>query len=226
MCAWTRQRTDFNVQEFYRIIEQKGYIVNWSKASVCPCIPKDGPGQPDFNCPLCYGKGRYWYDAQTIKGIMTNFNDELKYNQIGETLAGTSYFTTLATNKLSFWDRLSNRHSKVRYSEVVIKGTHGGTDNLRFVPLKVLSLRTISTVYQSNVDFTVDSKTSIVTWLPIDNEPNSGERYSIEYMMHPSWIVIDLPNVLRDTYIKHKLPGIGLAELPVRAVVRLEYFVF
>jgi hypothetical protein len=155
---------------------------------------------------------------------MTNFNEEARYNQTGETMAGTSYFTTQAVNKLGFWDRLTNRHSQVRYSEVVTKGETRGKDLLRFIPLKVNVLRTVTKEYDYGIDFSIDSETGVIDWVLPGNEPNRGEQYSVEYYTHPRWIVIDLTNVLRDTYVKAKRPGSTFTPLPVRAVVRLEFF--
>lgn len=222
--TWTRQRTDFKIDEFMRLILQKGYIVTWEKSSICPCITKDAQGQPDFNCPLCYGKGRYWYDPRTIQGIMTAFNQEEQFRQTGEILPGTSYFTTLPQNKLGFWDRLTHSHSQIRFSEVVEKGDSQGKDKLRFLPTDVLSLRTVSTIFVKNKDFMIDT-TGYINWLPTGLEPTRGERYSVEYLMHPRWICIDLTNVIRDTYVKAKKPGITYQPMPVKAMVRLEFFV-
>ena len=222
--TWTRQRTDFKIDEFMRLILQKGYVVTWEKSSLCPCITKDAQGQPDFNCPLCYGKGRYWYDPRTIQGIMTAFNQEEQFRQTGEILPGTSYFTTLPQNKLGFWDRLTHSHSQIRFSEVVEKGDGQGKDKLRFLPTDVVSLRTVSTVFILDKDFMIDT-TGYINWLPTGLEPTRGERYSVEYLMHPRWICIDLTNVIRDTYVKAKKPGITYQPMPVKAMVRLEFFV-
>ncbi len=222
--AWLSQRVDFKPDEFIRIILQKGYLVVWEKSSICPCITKDEQGQPDFNCPLCFGKGRYWYEPKSIQGIMTAFDQKEQFRQTGEILPGTSYFTTLPDNKLGFWDRLTNSHSQIRFSEIIVKGAHSAKDKLRFLPTDAISLRTVSTTYEKNKDFSIDI-TGYVDWIPTGLEPKSGERYSIEYLMHPRWIVIDMPNVLRDTYVKSKKSGITFQAMPVRAMVRLEFFV-
>jgi len=224
--SWQSQRVDFKVDEFYKLVSQKGYIVTWERATVCPCLKTvSGTGQPDINCPLCGGKGRFWHDPQTIKGIMTNFNEQARYNQIGETMAGTSYFTTLPENKLGFWDRLTHKHSEVRYSEIITKGERNATDKTRFIPLKVDVLRTVSKQYDYGIDFSIDSATNVINWMAPGNEPDRGEQYSVEYFTHPRWIVIDLPNVIRDTYVKRKKPGSTYTPMPVRAVIRLEFFV-
>lgn len=199
--------------------------MTWEKASDCPCIPKGGQGQPDFNCPLCHGKGRYYYDPQVIQGVMTSLSADVRFNQVGEIMTGTNYFTTLPENKLGFWDRITNYDSRVRYSETVEKGESGAKDRLRFKPIDVLGLRTVSTVYEKGVDFMLSEEDQSMDWLPTGLEPVRGERYSVEYLLHPRWIVIDLVNVLRDTYVKSKRPGVKFQELPIRALVRLEFFV-
>lgn len=225
--VWASQRIDFQTQEFYRLIKQKGMLVVWEKSTICPCIMKDTAGQPNFNCSLCSGKGRYWYDPQDIEGIMTNLTEDAKYNQAGEIMAGTNYFTTQATNKLGFWDRVTNIHSIIRYSEILEKGEIGGKDKSRFVPIEVNLLRTIEKEYTSGRDFTFDGVTNRIDWIDVgSDQPKLGEQYTLEYNIHPSWICIDLVNVVRDTYVKQKRPGITHIELPVRAVVRLEFFCF
>ncbi len=227
--ARDRQRADFRYDEFYYLIQQKGYQVTWEKAVICPCITKDKAGQPDINCPLCSGKGKYWHDPQDIQGIMTSLQEQDKFTQAGEIMAGTSYFTTLPTYKLGFWDRITHWHSQARFSEVIEKGDRGGTDKLRFQPIGVVcgkSLRTVSTEYFEGIDYVVDYDNSVIDWSPGgSHEPNRGERYSVDYFVHPRWIVIELVNVIRDTYVKSKKPGITFQEMPVKTMVRLEWFV-
>ena len=223
--AWYNQRSDFQIQEFYRAIKKLGYFVSWSKAGKCPCIPEEKQAQPDFNCPLCRGKGWYWFDTQTIQGIMTNFNEQLKYNQTGEIAAGTSYFTTLPQYKLNFWDRLENLHSKIRYTEVLTKGNHGEKDRFRFKPIDIINCRTVKSIYDKKTDFTLDTDAAEIDWTPTGREPNTGERYSVEYFIHPSWIVTNIFPI-RDTFVKSKKPSVTFTELPIKVEVRLEYFVF
>lgn len=221
-----RQRTDFKIEEFANIIEQKGYDLIWEKALKCPCMPEEKSGQPDYNCPLCHGKGWTWFDQQDIKAAMTNFNENVRYNQVGELAQGTAYLTTLPEHKLGFWDRVTHVDSRIRHSEVLTHGDHGGKDKLRFQPTEIVYCRSISTVYTEGVDFTFDHNSFEIDWAPTGLEPNSGDRYSVEYLMPPRWIVIDIMNVIRDTYVKSKKPGITFQELPIRCTVRLEYMVF
>ena len=224
--SWVRQRTDFQIDEFQHIIAQKGMIVQWEKATKCPCVQIAGSGQPDYNCPLCMGKGWTWYDPQQIQGIMTSNTEQYKYEHPGEFGTGTSNFTTISQNKLGYYDRLTNMDSLVRYSDLVKKGDHNGKDRLRFQPIEIGYCRDLTNEYVAKVDFDYDPNSFEINWIPTGHEPNSGVRYSVEYVTHPRWIVIEMPNVFRDTYVKRKKPFITFVELPVKAMVRLEWFVF
>ena len=126
---------------------------------------------------------------------------------------------------MGFWDRLTHKNSQVRYSEIIIKGERRGTDKLKFIPLKVDVLRTTTQEYDYGIDFTFDKVTDKIDWTPPGNEPNRGEQYTVDYFTHPRWIVIDLPNVLRDTFVKSKRAGETFTPMPVRAVIKLEFFV-
>lgn len=221
--AWYNQRTDFQIQEFYRRLEQMGYAMYWEKSALCSCIPKDRDGQPDFNCPQCKGKGRYWYDNQVIKGVMTSLTGKEVWNQSGEILQGTSWFTSHGWNRVGYWDRLTNAHSKMRWSEILTRGTYGTIDRLRFEPVNILDLRTVTQKYKNGIDFTFEG--GGIKWISGEIAPPVGEQYTVDYYTHPRWIVIDVPNIVRDTFVKSKLPGITFLQLPVRAMVRLEFYV-
>jgi len=221
---WANQRADLRIEEIYRAIYKYGYLMRWERASKCPCLDVVS-GQPDRNCTLCLGKGRFWSDPQMVRGIMTSFSDKMMFNQTGEIISGVSYFTTLPNYKMSNWDRVSNLHSQIRYSEVVMHETYGATDKLKFKPLGVFILRTVSTVYTNKQDFIFDTNAGVINWLPTGHEPPAGEKYTVEYLMHPSWIVIDATNIIRDTMVKTKNPALSFQELPQRVTVRLEYFV-
>jgi hypothetical protein len=229
--AWTRQRTDFKLDEFYRRIEQMGYALQWEKSALCPCLDKNRTGQSDFNCPLCKGKGRYWYDQQVVKGVMTSLSGKGNYPVTGEVMTGTSYFTTHGWNKLGLWDRLTHVNSKMRYSEILTKKGAGEKDQLRFKPMlqadgfpDILNVRTVEKEYYPAVDFTMDT-TGFIEWISGSNQPRTGDQFTVDYYSNPRWIVIDLINIVRDTFVKSKRPGVTFLQLPVRSMVRLEYYV-
>lgn len=222
--AWVKQRTDLQINEIYRAIYKYGYLVYWEKASRCPCLSPDS-GQPNINDSLCKGKGWYYSDPQVIRGIMTNFSENLKYNQTGEVLQGISYFTTLPQYKLCERDRIIMFHSEMRFSEILTHKEHGGKDHLRFPPTAITSVRSVAQPFQNKLDYLIDKENSAISWIPTGEEPPVGEQISVDYKMHPRWIIIDASNVIRDTYVKSKRPAITYQPLPQKVTVRLEYFV-
>jgi len=208
-----------------------GYGVQWEKSALCPCLDKNKTGQPDFNCVLCKGKGRYWYDPTEIKGIMTSLSGKSQWNPTGEILTGTSSFTTHGWNRLGYWDRITHLNSKMRYSEILTKKGASEKDQLRFKPLfqtdgypDVLSVRTVLQAYTPAVDFTLDTN-GYIDWIGGNNQPRTGDQYTVDYYTHPQWICIDLINVVRDTWVKSKKPGITFLQMPTRAMIRLEFYI-
>jgi hypothetical protein len=224
--SWVRQRTDFDIDQFNRIVVQKGYVVQWEKATKCPCMQIGGSGQPDYNCPVCMGKGWTWFDPKFIQGIMTALTRDYKYENPGERGEGTSSFTTLAYNTLGYYDRITHLDSLARHSELIRKGFHNGKDKIRFQPMDIIYCRDLDREYVEEVDFTYDVNSFEIQWIPGGKEPNTGTTYSVEYLTHPRWIVKEMPNIMRDTYVKRKKPNPTFIQLPIRAVVQLEWFVF
>jgi hypothetical protein len=231
--SWVRQRVDYNIEEFNRIITLKGLQLQWEKASKCPCMKIGGTGQPDFNCPLCTGKGWVWFDPLFIQGIVTAVNQNFRYDHPGELSSGTCNITTMPANKLGYYDRLSQIDSLMRHSELIKKGDHNGKDKIRFQPMEVLYCRDLNKIYVQGEDFKFDKMSFQIEWIPGGNQPNTGVTYTIDYMTHPRWICIDLMPI-RDTYVKSagaagtatKNPHAVFTQLPVRASVRLEWFIF
>lgn len=223
--AWNVQRIDIDPLEIYRTIEKYGYTVVWEKAMKCPCIEIGKHGQPDFNCKVCMGKGWYWYDPKMIKGILSAISGRESWERApGEILSGTAYFTTHAVYRINFWDRITNYHSLIRHSCIVERGI-GKVDNLRFKPVKIYNVFDLDKEYKNGIDFIVNDDKKI-EWIEGGESPKIGSKYSIDYELHPSWIVIDMVNLVRDAMVKQKRPGVQFTRLPQRAMVRLEYFVF
>ncbi len=61
-------RADFKIEIFNNLIKQKGYTVIWQQGMFCSCISSDS-GQPDYNCPTCYGKGYVYFDPVKTKAL-------------------------------------------------------------------------------------------------------------------------------------------------------------
>jgi hypothetical protein len=200
-------------------------LMQWEKSIKCPCIQIGGSGQPDFNCTLCMGKGWYWFDPQQIQVLVTGISQEFRYENPGEISTGTANVTTLPQYRIGYYDRFSNFDSQMRHSELIKKGDHNGKDKTRFQPIEIIYCRDLTREYVPKIDFDYDPNSYEINWLPTGYEPNSGTRYSVEYYTHPRWIAIQLYPI-RDTFVKRKKPTPAFQQMPVRAMVRLEWMVF
>lgn len=222
-------RVDFNPQDFNDIIQQKGYNLQWEQSVICPCIDlatKRGVS----GCPQCNEKGRYYFQTTKIKGIITRQNKEV---QIGDALGvlepGDAYLTVPASIQLTEFDRIINLDSIAVYSEVVI---HSETqeDALRYPPIGNVIGAFIQPTRHSNivtlkqnVDFTIDSM-GVITWISAVNKPKDNTGVSFRYNRHPSWIVLNTPNYIRDTLVLNGNPTDTFTAMPIRVQIRLEQF--
>src|SRR4030042_494975 len=161
------QRVDFKPDKFDLLIENKGYLIAWTRACVCPCAPvATQSDQPDPNCELCKGKGWFYFggsqvqdlsgfrfsDVQTkiiqdanamlIRGILTNvMNQYDTLDRLGNWQAGTMNLTVRHQNKLGLYDKIVVLWPEIVYSEVVVAD---GTDVLRTRYTSVPSATTTS----------------------------------------------------------------------------------
>ena len=74
-------------------------------------------------------------------------------------------------------------------------------------------------IYAPLTDYQVtDGK---IEW--IGDAPAEGDRFSVAYKMHPSWLVYSHVHVSRDTHIKFRQPAPVHHRLPIQVVCKLEY---
>jgi hypothetical protein len=77
-----------------------------------------------------------------------------------------------------------------------------------------------------DVDFTV-TPAGELDWAPGDaagTAPGLDEQYALTYWTRPSYIVVNLPYVHRETYLMERRLSAELAHLPVKADCALEYY--
>jgi len=141
-----RPRGDFRMAEFDRLFKTKGYELWWSRGGICPCELNDQTEQADPNCPLCRGKGFYYYlpdpavtagatedkagnpielndagDAIGIQAIMTSMTQDVQiFEKFGEWVFGMCRVTTQWENHLAYGDRLISRRSIMPWNQVIV----------------------------------------------------------------------------------------------------------
>ena len=74
-------------------------------------------------------------------------------------------------------------------------------------------------------DFTVteDNKIDWTIGIPNGRAPNPGEYYSMQYYMHPVYVVRSMPYQYRDITFKLKSPNLDLMNLPTKVQAWLEF---
>jgi len=240
-------------ERLLRNIESQGVRLAWSRASVCPCSPPhDQTNAPDPLCDMCDGGGVYYFGPKDYSppeeaGVLTEIHDEILardgaavirgviqrvtqaqdfYDVLGNWVRGTMAVTVRPENKIGYYDRLVNFDSEVPYSELVEQGSDTTVAiRLRYLATDVTTVRSESTRYEQGNDFCVEK--GRIKWKP-GKAPSVGTRLSVHYLMHPTWLVIDHPHVLRGIQrrrkIKVKTTPIGTpVQLPIQASVRLEF---
>ncbi len=247
------QRVDFKPKKFFNAVENKGYLLAWTRAAVCPCAPvATQTEQPDPNCTICKGTGWTYFggnvtqdfdveawnldviqkkiiadnDAMVIRGIVTGIRSKQEpYDKLGNWVEGAMNVTTRPENKLAYYDQLICLDSEISYSEILIADGTTVTD-ARYLITGINYLRSEAAVFVADTDYQINTLGQI-EWLS-GNEPDEDTRLSIHYQCHPTFLVVEHPHVIRMTLKKFKTSKpktpLGDAEnLPIQAVVLYDF---
>jgi hypothetical protein len=220
-------RVDFSPQDFEDIIQAKGYRILWEKAMNCPCIDS-ATLRVVADCNQCDGRGKFFYQSENIKGIITRQNKEL---QIGDAIGilepGSAYLTVSHNKFVSQFDRITNLDSSALYTETLFHSDKQG-DWLRYVPVgNVVAALTQPTrtspviTLQQNQDYKLQGNQLI--WLSGTNKPKDKQGISVRYNYNPVWLVTNVINYVRDTFVQFGNPTDTFTPMPVRVEMRLEY---
>jgi len=234
-----RPRSDFSPTEFDQSITTKGYRMWWSRAGICPCQNNDQTDQPDPNCQLCKGEGRYFFlpdnvsdggkdvygnevelndagNAVSIYVLMTAMAQDVQlFERFGEWVFGTAKVTTQAPNKLGYHDRFIARDAEMVYAQIV---EFDGADVIPIVGSRkktglrypYISIHELRSVSQVYKQDEHYTLTSSGTIAWIGSQaPDSGTRLAVHGTVRPVWIVLDHVNTYRDTQLAGGTPELS-----------------
>ena len=226
------QRVDFKPTKFDLLIENKGYLLAWTRASVCPCRPvTEKSSQPDPDCPLCGGEGWFYFGgnqdqdlddykldqiqqkivtdsgAMLIRGIVTSVaNNPDTLDRLGHWERGSLNLTVRAQNKVGLYDRVVVLDPEIVFSEVrVADGTDELTTRYLVTGVNHMHGATVGGTlveYEAGVDYE-RSEDGGVIWYP-SKEPALDTRIAIHYTCHPTFLIYEHPHVVRTTLLKFK----------------------
>lgn len=245
------QRVDFKVDAYALLIETKGYLLAWERASICPCQPiVSQTEQPDPNCALCKGAGWLYFgvdsapdytaigemdevqkkiieanNAMVIRGVITSLQNEYNpWDRLGNWMSGSMMLTTRHENKIGYYDRLTILESEIVYAETLL-ATGASTLKGRYLITGMNYLRSFSRVYKADTDFVIDR--GEVAFLP-GSVPAAGTKLAMHYLCHPTVLVVEHPHIIRQTSIlkKSKAPKTPIGDprgMPIQAMVRYDF---
>lgn len=246
---------DLEVEKLVGTIEAEGARLAWSRAAECPCAPVDTQlKQPDPNCTVCRGTGLVYFGPQdyvapaeageldaiqeailadsgaaVIRGVVARVvAQQNMFDVYGRWMWGAMMVTVRPENKIGYMDRLVSLDSEICYPETVLCVEGSTTIPLRYRVTGVNLLRTLTEVLLEGTDFDlIDGR---VVWKAA-RVPNEDTYVSGHYLMHPTWIIIDHPHIVREISrrkrgVRQNTPFGTPSPLPIQAHVRLEYLPF
>lgn len=145
-----KTRADFRINEFRKLIQQKGLNLLWQQTIECPCFLKSttslnmnlievadidaNEAGPNSACPSCSGKGFIRHSEQTIKGIVTSSAGGQSVEKYGLHRKEKCKITLEPEHLPSYGDRFKLIDS-VTVKREVIEVTVAGQITLRETPL-------------------------------------------------------------------------------------------
>ena len=215
-----RGRIDLYVQEIYNLVESRGVLAIWEKATLCSCQAETGQdNMPDYTCPACLGKGYFYFDPQQVNVTFTNVEGRRDQTPIGLLDVGTALVTANPQYKIGFRDRLTFIDSETSYSEVKTYQGHPDGELLNYPIHEMIA------VYKRNVEIPSTEYTWEVGKRHLKFNAgvlNPGEGFSVLYRIRPAYIVIDIPHELRGTYVKFQHKVDTYYPLPKQYMIKRE----
>ena len=181
--------------------------------------------QNNISCPVCNGEGRIFHSPEEIQAIMTRPNTESgivnqKTTEYGLYQDSFANFTLEPEHCVSFGDRLTLRDSLMIFKEVIEKSDslidvtrfpirkYGFETSSGLVQLGVLYLHVADAsgltipggVLEEGIDFEI-TEDGEIDWTICDPDklPEEGQRLSVTYYANPTYIVVKIPYIIRDT---------------------------
>jgi len=253
-----KQSTGYSPTMIDRLIDgELGFDVLWARGLKCPCRMNPQTEQPDQTCGYCEGTGFMYvhpdpdnYPEQLaftdgrvelyagglpIRAIITNMTwDAQIFEKFGEWVAGMANVSVRGDIRLHYADRLIMRDALMSFNQVLQQSTLAATiavgpdptTMLRYPAVEVLEIRTHTTRWRNRQHFTVNNAGQIV-WEALQG-PAADAYFSVHYLYHPRWIVVDFPNMLRGARVSPKFieeTKHTYKDFPVKATVKLDFLV-
>jgi hypothetical protein len=227
-----RPSMDFDVNAFDALIWQKGYNVLHEEARACPCRSRES-GSPLSTCENCRGFGWFFLNPIRTKAIITNINQNPKYNEWSVENSGTIYATLMFANILAEYDRITFTDVVTKWSENLRVRTAGGQKFCftTYKPHEILDVFVLETVGKplvkltAGADYEISDTNNYIVLLNFTSLTGFNNTIAITYLCNSSYHIIDLPHSLRASTLTNVSGQSEKVDLPVQAVLRKAHLV-
>lgn len=180
----TKTRADFRIQEFRKLIKQKGLVLTWQQTIDCPCnIQTSVDGRLDLlnvvdidaqkgghrsDCNICGGSGLIRHSEQDIKAIVTKSEGEEIVEKHGLLRIESINLTLEPEHLPSYGDRFVLKDSVIVWREVLVMPAGGTLTTTKPIVERTLTLQTgdsvVGVLYIQTTDST--GQTIIAAQIP------------------------------------------------------------
>jgi hypothetical protein len=221
---WQDNVVDFDRDAFTRFIDDKGYLITWEKAVLCPNVPGTGLSPRDhvIGCPICDERGFIYVDPISTKMLMQGVRLNQSFYAYGRWDMGNMLVTAEPEFTVDYFDRLTLRNGVGRFTQRLVRQP-GTTDKLKYAPLCFnyvgwVDRSSALVSFSAGVDFGASADGSSVEWS--SNQPDAGSFYTVSYDYRPRYVVQDLVHHHRDSTVEGQH-----YQFPVQAMAKLDYLI-
>lgn len=213
-------RIQFNVPDFFSLIDDMGMSVLWEKSYLCTCrnpITK----APDPTCPICMGRGIAYLPSKKVKVAIQSQDRSVTNADLGLYDSGTAIATTLPESTISFRDRLSLPDVKIQQSllfDVTDKRVRDGMWLSYDVDEIALAVTDNGKMIYENEDYTFNKEKNLF----IPKEHLLGKNVSLNITTVLRYIVIDLLKESRYQYTNKGTQLEKFESLPKKLLLKRE----
>jgi hypothetical protein len=233
-----KNRADFRIVEFNRVLLQHGKRVTWRKAMLCPCL-NETTGQADLVCKECDGSGYVYVDPLPIKAHMVSFEKNTRlYEKFGLWASGEVSVSVQPNYRLGYRDSIEMTDDLMNFNELIKKGNRVGgkradlpahIDAARYRIAQLTKALVMPKDSAGIISLEVGASLrltdqGLIEWLPAGERlVPDGSYVSVHYDYHPVWIVTSHPHAQRSDVALTGLPNEAAVALPLQASAQLDF---
>ena len=217
------QRVDLKIDEFDRLIEQKGANVCVYRTTYCPNVKSVDGAEHEIDCPLCNGSGFIDLNPIQTKAFIQNQDLERIMDSAAGQFDGNSVAMTFPIGiELQYFTLIELVDYTQIYYQRVLRKPGTSIDILKYKACRVNVIVDKNNMqYYQGQDFKLDPNGN-VQWL--DRKPVDNLIYSIHYESHIQFRATRAMHVNRFT--QYKQSGEALVEhikLPEQWMAQKEF---